>query len=51
MIQKKLDLLIEIDVLLMGEKGIRGGLCHSINWYAKANSNHIKDYGKNKKCS
>ena len=26
----KLDLLTDIDILLMVEKGIRGGLCHSI---------------------
>ena len=26
----KLDLSINIDMLLMGEKGIRGGICHSI---------------------
>ena len=27
----KLDLLIDIDMLLMVEKGIRGGICHSIS--------------------
>ena len=26
----KLDLLSNIDILLMVEKGIRGGICHSI---------------------
>ena len=26
----KVDLLTEIDMLLMVEKGIRGGICHSI---------------------
>ena len=26
----KLDLLADIDMLLMVEKGIRGGICHSI---------------------
>ena len=26
----KLDLLTDVDVLLMVEKGIRGGICHSI---------------------
>ena len=33
-------------MLLMVEKGIRGGLCHSINRYAKANNKCIKDYDK-----
>ena len=34
-------------MLLMVEKGIRGGLCHSINIYAKANNKYMKDYDKN----
>ena len=34
----KLDLLTDIDMLLMVEKGIRGRICHSIYQYAKANS-------------
>ena len=33
-------------MLLMVEKGIRGGLCHSINKYAKAINKCIKDYDK-----
>ena len=32
----------------MVEKGIRGGICHSINRYAKANNKYIKDHYKNK---
>ena len=35
-------------MLLMIEKGIRGGICHSIYGYAKANSKYMKDYDKNK---
>ena len=31
----KLDLLSNIDMLIMVEKGIRGGICHSIYRYAK----------------
>ena len=31
----KLDLLTNIDMLLMVEKGIRGGICHSVHRYAK----------------
>ena len=35
-------------MLLILEKGIRGGLCHSTYWYAKANNKYMKDYDKNK---
>ena len=44
----KLDLLTDIDMLLMVEKGKRGGICHSINRYTKANNKYMKDYDKNK---
>ena len=44
----KLELLTDIDMLLMVEKGIRGGICHATHWYAKANNKHVKDYNKNK---
>ena len=40
----KLDLLNEIDMLLMKEKGIRGGICCSIYRYAKGNNKYIKYY-------
>ena len=32
----------------MVEKSIRGGICHSIYRYAKANNKYIKYYDKNK---
>ena len=48
MTEVKLDLLTDIDMQLMVEKGIRGGICHAIYRYAKANNNYIKDYDKNK---
>ena len=35
----------------MGEKGIRGWICHAICWYAKANSKYIKDYDQSKETS
>ena len=38
-------------MLLMVEKDIRGGMCHSIHHYAKANNNCIEDYDKNKESS
>ena len=47
----KLELLTDIDKLLMVEKGIRGGICHAINRYTKANNKYMKDYDKNKKSS
>ena len=46
-----LDLLTDIDLLLMIEKGIRGRICHSIYQYAKANNKYMKDYNKNKQSS
>ena len=34
----KLDILTDIDMLFMVEKGIRGGTCHTIHQYGKANN-------------
>ena len=45
----KLDLLTNIDILLIVEKGIRGRICHSIYRYVKANSKYMKDKNKDKK--
>ena len=45
----KLDLLIDIDMLLMAEKGIRGRICLSIYRYSKSNSKYMKDYEKKNK--
>ena len=38
-------------MLLMVEKGIRGGICHSIYRYAKANNKYTKDYDKDEELS
>ena len=42
----ELELLADVDMLLMVEKGIRGGICHKIFAYAKANNKYMKDYNK-----
>ena len=47
----KFDLLIDISMLLVVERGRRGGICHSIYRYAKANKEYMKDYDKNKESS
>ena len=39
----KLELSTDIDMLLMLEKGIRGGICHSIYRYAKSNTKYMKN--------
>ena len=44
----KLELLTDVDMLLMVEKGIRGGICHAIYRYAKANNKYIKNYNNDK---
>ena len=42
----ELELLTNIDILLMVKKGLRGGICHAIHRYAKANNKSMKNYDR-----
>ena len=39
----KLEMLTDVDMLLMVEKGIRRGIYHAIYRYAKANNKYMKN--------
>ena len=45
----KLDLLTDIDMLLMVEGGIKGGIYHAFHRYTKANNKYMKEEDKKKK--
>ena len=45
--RSKIKIINRLDMLLMVEKGIRGGICDAIHRYAKANNKCRKNYDKN----
>ena len=47
----ELELLTDYDMLLMVEKGIRRGICHSIHRYAKASNKYKQNYNNNEESS
>ena len=47
----ELELFTDVDMLLMVEKGIKGGICHAIHRYTEANNKYMKIYDQNKESS
>ena len=47
MTEVELELLTDIDMLLIVQKGIWGGISRTIHKFAKANNKYMKNYDKN----
>ena len=45
---KTLELLTDENMILLFEKGIRGGICNATSKYAEANNKYMKNYDNNK---
>ena len=44
----KLESLTNFNMLLMVAERIRGGMCHAVHRYAKANNKYMKNYDEKK---
>ena len=44
----EIELLTDVDMLLMVEKGSRGGICHLIHRYATINNRYMRKYNKDR---
>ena len=49
--RSRIRVIADYDMLLMIEEGIRGGICHAVHRYAKANNKYRKNYDKSKDSS
>ena len=47
----KLELLTDYDMILMIEKGIRGGICQATHRYAEVDNKYMKNYDKSNESS
>ena len=46
--KQKLEPLSDYDMLMIFEKGIRGGMCHISKRYSEANNKYMKDFNQEK---
>ena len=47
----KLELITDINILLMIERGVHGGVCHVMSSYVEANIKYMNNYDENKESS
>ena len=44
-------MLNDVNMLLLVERDVRGGMYHAIHWYARANNKYEKDFDPKKESS